>query len=461
MDCDPTMPIAGAPAEDRATVMIKPVGPACNLACHYCYYLPVQDQVYAGHVKRMSATTLESLFAGLLPRFGPDVTIAWQGGEPTMAGLPFFERAIALQQQYARPGQRIANALQTNATLLDKAWCGFLPKHDFLVGVSLDGPPRLHDHYRRDAHGKPSSDAVLRGMALLKRHQVEFNVLCVLNDVNVQHPDEVFGYLLNRGARWVQFIPAVEWRQHHGQTRPARFTPSGRAYGRFLCRVFDQWFDKHRHRISVRLFDAVLNKLVLNVMPVCILDGSCHHQLTVEHDGAVFGCDHFVEPRWQLARIGEPGWTNHLPANQAGGDVALTVEGRAPGTQASLREADTTVSTDDTTWLNRVDSPRLRTFADRKQHLPARCRSCPWLTLCYGGCPKHRPHRGDVAEPSMLCEGYRLFYAHALPRLQWLAAHLQRGVTPPPPARAARHLVHPRRDPRSDPCLRPGSAGPG
>ncbi len=435
---------SSCPTFDRTTVMIKPVGPACNLNCHYCYYLPVQDELYAGRARRMSLDTLEAIFAGLLPRFGPEVTIAWQGGEPTMAGLPFFEKALEFQRKHARPGQRIANALQTNATLLDRDWCRFFRDNAFLVGASLDGPPRLHDHYRKDTRGRASSEAVLRGLNLLKRHHVQYNVLCVLNDVNVKHPEEVLGYLLNRGARWVQFIPAIEWREHDGQPRLARFSPSPHAYGRFLCRLFDAWFDKHRHSISVRLFDTVLNKLLLNTTPLCILAESCHHQITIEHDGSVFGCDHYVQHRWQLAHVTDAGWTNTIrtptpvlsESASEGPDLGENhPQPTVPLTRNELPISGSTRATRatpvDESWCGRIDTDRLATFAARKQHLPDACHSCDWLAFCHGGCPKHRPHRGDLPEPTVLCKGYRMFFAHAMERMQWLANRIRQGVEKP------------------------------
>ncbi|MFW6059450.1 MAG: anaerobic sulfatase maturase [Phycisphaeraceae bacterium] len=382
-------------APDRTTLMIKPVGAMCNLRCTYCYYLPTLAQ-WGGHERRMSTETLETVFAGALPRWGNQVTIAWQGGEPTLAGLPFFEQALALQRRYARPGQQVANAIQTNGTLIDEQWCRFLRDNRILLGISLDGPTRFHDHYRVDVRSEPTAECVLRGLDLLREHGVEYNVLCVLNDRNVEHPEELLGFFLNRGIRWLQFIPAVEWETDEatGEPRSAPFTPTGEQYGRFLCRLFDLWFERYRASVSIRFFDAVLNKQVCNLMPFCILDGACHNQLTIEHDGSVFGCDHFVEPRWRLG------------------------------------------TADDAGWVDRLEMDRLETFAQRKRALPEQCQSCPFLRYCYGGCPKHRPHRGDVAEPTHLCAGYRMFYRHALDRLEWLAGYLRRGQQPPPPAPA-------------------------
>lgn len=417
----------------RVTVMIKPMGAVCNLDCHYCYYLPTMD-LYDGQEKRMSRTTLEEVFASVLPRFEDRVTIAWQGGEPTLAGLDFFKQAIVFQEKYRRPDQRVEHALQTNATRLDDDWCRFLREHDFLVGVSVDGPPHLHDHYRLDRRGQGSSDAVLRGLRLLQKHRVEYNILCVLNDHNVEHPDEVLGYLLNLGAQHLQFIPAIEWDETGDEPMLRPFSPRGEAYGRFMCRVFDKWFDRYRRQLSIRFFDMVLNQLVYGRTPLCIMDAACHNQLTIEHDGAVFGCDHFVERRWQLGQIGDQTWENPVAVN---GTQRVGVDTGALGrTRLSESGPCETESLNDA-WLDRVDEQRLATFADRKQHLSAECDECRWKRYCFGGCPKNRPGRGDAAAPSVLCDGYQMFFEHAMPRLEWLAGFLRRGQLPPDPETVA------------------------
>ena len=436
----------------RVTIMIKPVGALCNLDCTYCYYLPTKT-IYDDREHRMSLQTLEDIFAGILPNFADEVTIAWQGGEPTLAGFDFFKKAIEFQTRHARAGQRVRHALQTNGTLLDDDWCRFLRTHDFLIGLSVDGPPRFHDHYRITNRQAPSSDMVLRGLKLLQKHAVEYNILCVLNDHNVHHPEEILHYLLNLGTRWVQFIPAIEWEPAASVPTNGRrnvlapYSPDPEAYGRFLCRLFDMWFERYRKRVSVRIFDAVLNKLVLGEMPFCILDGSCHNQLTIEHDGAVFGCDHFIERRWQLSRIGDHNWES--PINLDGTEnVGLTIHGDGYRKNATLPGRDIEGAADlteryagadradresDETWFARVDSQRLATFARRKQHLPEKCRQCRWKPYCHGGCPKHRPNGGEVPEPTILCEAYIRFYEHAMPRLEWLAGFLRRGEQPPDP----------------------------
>ena len=445
----------------RATVMIKPVGALCNLDCTYCYYLPTKE-VFGGRERRMSLSTLESVFAGLLPHFDDTVNVVWQGGEPTLAGLEFFRKGIEYVQRHARPGQQVAFALQTNCTLLDDDWCRYLRQYKYLVGASVDGPPEMHDHYRLTNRGAGSSGKVLRGINRLREHGVEYNLLCVLNDRNVHYPDEVWKYLMTLGTPWLQFIPAIEWERD--PSRPGRnvlapYSPDPVAYGRFLCSVFDRWFERHRDRVSVRIFDAILHKLVLDVTPFCILDGSCHNQLTVEHDGSVFGCDHFIERRWQLADLGDPDWTNDT---DIGGDrhVGLTFHGSGMSKREThdgrhIDDASHVASADRTgdrigdgagdgagdggrpeaDWLRRVDERRLGSFAERKQRLPASCVSCAYKPYCHGGCPKHRELGGDVPEATVLCEAYQMFFKHAMPRMNWLASFLKRGEQPPPPRR--------------------------
>jgi uncharacterized protein len=432
------------------TLMIKPVGALCNLDCEYCYYLPTKS-VYDGHEHKMRLDVLESIFAGYLPLAADEVTICWQGGEPTLAGLKFFEKAIEFQHKHKREGQRVWNALQTNGTLLDDEWCKLLRENKFLVGISVDGPPHFHDHYRVTNKGEGSHDQVMRGLRLLQKYDVEYNILCVLNQRNVGHPDEVFNYLLNLGSRWLQFIPEVVFEKdpETGDNVLADHCPGPLDYGKFMTRVFDLWFERSRQRVSVRMFDAVLNKLVLGQMPLCILDGNCSGQMTIEHNGDVYGCDHFVERRWQLAQIGEEDWTNAFNADGTE-NVGLTIHGGgyAPNDAHAGKDIATADDVDsrygqqtatmviddlDTAWFNRADASRLTTFSQRKQQngLPEKCQTCDYQPFCYGGCPEHRPHGGDRIEATILCEGYIYFYNRCMERLEWLAGYLKMGQQPP------------------------------
>ncbi|MEO1235727.1 MAG: radical SAM protein [Planctomycetota bacterium] len=410
--------------------MLKPVGASCNLRCDYCYYLPVAEG-YDAPAKRMSMQVLESVLAGYLPGAGEQVTLAWQGGEPTLAGLGWFEHMTTLVEKHRRPTQTVAHCLQTNGTLLDDAWGAFLREHRVLVGLSLDGLAADHDHYRKDPAGRGSHSRVMDGLGVLRRHGVEHNVLVVLNDRNVGRPRAVWERLMGLGVDWVQFIPAVEWVKPQDESdrgdpdawTTAPFSPTGAAYGRFLCDVFDRWFEKSRHRVSVRMFDAVLGVLVNGQAGECTYAPTCASQLTIEHDGSVYGCDHFVQPEWKLGRVGG-GWG-------CGGEAAaeLTVEGRSVAGEGSGGL--------DSDWMGRLDGSRFARFGARKGDLPSPCRVCEFRGWCRGGCPKHRTARGDLPGPNVLCDGYRAFYQHAGPRLGWLASYLKRGETPPREAPAS------------------------
>ncbi len=445
-----------------ATLMIKPVGATCNLRCEYCYYLPVQDELYGGRCKRMGTDTLEAVFAAWLPRAEDQVTISWQGGEPTLAGLDFFREAMRLVDRHRRAGQTVNHALQTNGTRLDDDWCAFFCQHAFLIGISIDGEPGQHDHYRLDPAGRGTYDRVRRGLELLRQHGVEHNLLCVLNDQNLRAPLRLYRRLRDlsgNGSRWLQFIPGIEWvdqatgEPHDGTPGSdggkstgtpvlAPFSPDREAYGEFLCTVFDEWFAHDRHEVSIRLFDNVLSVMLGRPAVECTHGPACHTQVTVEHNGDVFGCDHYVQRRWQLGKTGQtrasgsPGLNTSL--------IPLTVRDTDTSDAAAKSVA---VSPD---WFDTLDQPKMQRFADRKLDLPEPCEACEYRRFCHGGCPKHRPHRGELPEASVLCGGYRRFFAHSMERFEWLAEFLRRGELPPPPGRAGgQRSAKPRTRPRS------------
>ncbi|MCU0610845.1 MAG: SPASM domain-containing protein [Candidatus Eisenbacteria bacterium] len=368
------------------TIMIKPVGARCTGTCAYCYYGPGEQS--GGTGETMEFNVLESVFAGYLPRAPGCVTIAWQGGEPTLAGLPFFRRAVQAAARHARPGQTVTHTLQTNGTLLNEAWCRFLRDNRFLVGLSIDGPRHLHDSYRTLRSGGSSHEAAASAFRSLRDHGVACNVLSVIHDGNVHAPDEVLGHLLDLGARWLQFIPVIEWTpdEGSGSKRPASWCPDPLAYGRFLCRILDLWLARHRDSVSERAIDALIYRMTTGVESLCTAASLCARQLTVESDGSVYACDHFVTPEWRLGRI-------------CGNGPSLDRE-----------------------WPAGVDGAALARFVLRKRDLAEGCRGCEWRTFCGGGCPKHRPAEGL---PSVLCPGYRLWFAHAVPRLEPLAREMR------------------------------------
>ncbi len=358
------------------SLLVKPVACDCNLRCRYCFYLPTEAYFGRG-AHRMSDAVLERMIAGYLRTPQPHWTIGWQGGEPTLASVDFFRRAVAWMRQYAPPGATVANALQTNGTLLDDEWGAFLASHRFLVGLSIDGPPELHDANRVTATGAGSHEAVLRGMDVLRRNRVEFNVLTLVNSLNVRHPLEVYRYLRDElQVLFHQYIECVEY-EPDGTLRP--FAVGGREWGEFLCTIFDEWYAHDVRKVSVRLFDSILHRILYGVPNTCAMGRRCGTYLVVEHDGGVYPCDFFVRPEWRLGRIGD-------------------------------RE------------MGRFfEHPVLRALARRKEKTPAECRSCRWFRFCAGDCVKNR----NTENRSALCSGWKMFYEHACDRLEALAETLK------------------------------------
>lgn len=369
-------------------VMAKPTGAVCNLDCAYCFYL-TKKQLYPGSGFRMSDEVLEQYVVQLLDahRDQPETVLAFQGGEPTMMGLDFFRRVVDLERQHARPGQVVRNTLQTNATLLDDDWAEFLREHDFLVGVSVDGPRELHDTYRVDRGGKPTFDRVVAGLAALQRHGVEWNALVTVNRANQDHGAGVYRFLRDElDARFVQLIPIVD--RHDGELLPHSVEPA--AYGDFLCEVFDEWVRHDVGTVFVQAFDTALaHWLGLEGMGVCVHERTCGSSVALEHTGDVYSCDHYVDPEHLLGTLGE---------------------GR--------------------TLLELVESPQQRTFGSAKlETLPAQCRSCRVRFACNGGCPKDRFATTLDGEPGLnhLCAGYRRFFEHVDRPMRFMAERVRSG----------------------------------
>ncbi len=387
-------------------VMTKPTGPLCNLNCDYCFYLEKQGFFPRGHAFRMSDAVLERYirdYIGSQPT--PEVTFAWQGGEPTLLGLPFFEKVIELQKRHA-DGRRIDNTLQTNGTFLDDAWGEFLHRNGFLVGISIDGPPHLHDTYRRDRKGGPSSAEVLRGLEILKKHRVEFNTLTVVNRQNARWPLVVYRYLKKIGSRYMQFIPAVERAGEEsgslaGPPDPetageevARVTPwSVRPvdYGSFLVSIFREWVRRDVGSVFVQSFDVALAAWVGAPPGVCVAAPNCGKGLAMESNGDVYSCDHYVYPEYRLGNIAE------TPIAELAASAFQEKFGR-----------------------------------DKSETLPRYCRECRYRFACNGGCPKYRFLETPDGEPGLnyLCAGYRRFFRAVEPSMKKMAGLLDAGRAP-------------------------------
>ena len=360
------------------TSMVKPVGSLCNMRCKYCYYLD-KAALYNNHQPQMSDELLENYIrANIEGNNSPVIAFAWHGGEPLLAGKEFFRKAVALQQKYAE-GRTVENSIQTNGLLVDDEWCAIFRDNNFLVGVSIDGPESIHDAHRVDAGGQPTFARVMRGIEKLYRNRVEYNTLTTINIHSEGRGAEVYNFL--RGISvFMQFLPVAELlcdgRIQSPEAQKADIAPwsvSARGFGEFMCDIFDIWVKKDVGRRYVQLFDATL-ALMVGVQPsVCSLCETCGSGLTVEHNGDVYCCDHFVYPEYKIGNI----HTDRL---------------------ADLAYCD-----------------RQFEFGVAKRALlPRECRHCKFYNLCHGECPKHRfidDNRGEYGK-NYLCEGYKLFYEH-------------------------------------------------
>ena len=378
-------------------VMTKPIGPLCNLDCKYCFYLEKEKLFPANENFKMSDEVLETYIRQYIEQQDvPAISFAWQGGEPTLLGVSFFRKVVALQKKYAA-GKAVSNAFQTNGTLLDDEWGAFFAENHFLVGLSLDGPAKLHDAYRVDKKGGATYERVIAGLRLLKKHRVEFNTLTVVNRLNSQKPLEVYRFLRDIGSGFIQFIPLVERladseakklgldlatppRSDQETRMPVTdWSVEPKQYGEFLGRTY------------VQIFDVTLGNTLGQGGGLCIFSEKCGTALALEHNGDVFSCDHYVYPQYQLGNI----------LNQSLGQM--------------------------------VGSDAQRQFGQAKSTtLPRYCRECDVRHLCHGECPKHRFIRTPDGENGLnyLCRAYKRFFTHTAPAMRHMGQLLDQGRAP-------------------------------
>ena len=385
----------------RYHVMIKPTGAQCNLDCSYCFYLHKQDMLQQPKVPRMSESMLELHIKQYIEaQTGNEVVFSWQGGEPTLMGLEFFQRVVELQKKYAKPHQRIENDLQTNGTLLDEDWCAFLKQHDFLVGLSIDGPAELHDIHRYNKGGKPTHAKVMQAAALLRQYQVPFNALCVVNRDNAKRPLDVYRFIRDQvQPRMIQLIPGMESAQFQ-QTAPGHWNPqdlpklgssaaqpgssdsvvtdwsiAADDWGIFLSTVWKEWLQQDFGQVFIDQFENMVSMMFGYGAQKCVSGQICGKSLAVEHNGDLFSCDHFVYPEYKLGNIHE------------------------------IHQGDL------------VFSERQKKFAYAKsKSLPEYCQKCPYLQYCWGDCPKDRFLKTPDGEAGLhyLCSGLKRFFHTAL-----------------------------------------------
>ena len=364
------------------TLLIKPSGSNCNVDCTYCFYKNRSDEVGKGR-QRMSDKVLEKLVKDYLALRFDNSAFVWQGGEPTLMGLDFYKKTVELQKKYGRPGQVVTNSLQTNGILLDDDWCRFLSENNFLVGVSVDGPKEYHDHYRLDFKGLGTFDRVIAAIKRCKESGVEFNTLTLLNDVNIEHPDELFDFFIENEIVYPQFIPCVEIDPAGGRVKDYSIT--AQQYGEFLCRLFDRWYEYGPEKISIRDFDSIINYCLSGEHTICTFSKQCAGYIVIEHTGDAYCCDFFVEPQWHLGSI-----------------------------------MDTPIE-------KLAASSKKRAFSRLKQNLCNNCLICRHLAVCRGGCMKDRVplDKENFGTESYFCQGYKKFFDHTMPRFMLLAANFK------------------------------------
>jgi uncharacterized protein len=356
-------------------LLAKPTGAICNLRCQYCFFLE-KEKLYPGSKFSMTDRVLQTYIRQLIEAHRTqEINVAWQGGEPTLMGLEFFKRSIRYEKKFARPGNTFLNTIQTNGTLLNDEWAAFFKKNNFLVGISIDGPPDIHDRYRRDRGGAPTFDRVRRGLSYLQKHNVDWNALTTIHRGSAGRGAEVYRFLRDEcKAEFIQFIPIVEKDNREGKGPLVSDRSIGaEEFGQFLIDVFEEWLKSDVARVYVQMLDVALANWYGEPPLVCVFSERCGTALALEHNGDVYSCDHFVEPAYRLGNI----QAQHL------------IELVACDRQAAFGR-------------------------DKYEKLPDYCRNCEVLFACHGGCPKDRFELTPDGQPGLnyLCRGYKLFFKH-------------------------------------------------
>ncbi len=368
------------------SLLIKPASAVCNLDCSYCFYLDREADPYkALPARRMAIETLERLVDTYLFYSYPNATFAFQGGEPTLAGLDFFEKLVEFQKRYGRDGHNISNALQTNAILLDDDWAQLFREYNWLLGVSLDGPEEINDTYRFNKAGRGTWKQVMRGVECLQKNKVDFNILCVLSQANVEKPRELYKFYKSIGVDNIQFIPLAEF---DGEGNRLPFTITAEQYGHFLVEMFDLWWPDRR-KMRIRFFDNIAEAVAGMKPGSCTMHETCDSYVVVEYNGDIYPCDFFVESGWKIGNIGLDSWS----------EVARRT--------------------------------RRYSFAQKKTLAHPECQICEWQSICHGGCPKfrHGPHR-QFEDLDYFCQAYKMIYAKSVGPLRKEVEKLLGHATP-------------------------------
>lgn len=389
---------------DAFSIMAKPIGPKCNLNCTYCYYLEKKELYPDTSNFKMSDEILGLFIKNYIQeQKATTIVFTWQGGEPTLLGVDYFRKAIAFQKKYTG-SKTIENSFQTNGSLITNEWCEFFVENNFLIGVSIDGPEDLHNHYRKFASGKPSFKDVMKGIELLKKHKVELNTLSVVNNYNAQHPIEVYNFLKKIGSTYLQFIPIVERRaldennvlklvnpEYDGEAEVTEWSVKPKEYGVFLNAIFDEWVRNDVGKYYVQIFDVTLGNWYGDPPGLCVFAETCGMAAVMEHNGDVYSCDHFVYDEHYIGNIAEQSLGDMLKSNK-----------------------------------------QFKFGLDKRDKLPIYCKRCEFRFACHGECPKHRFMTAPNGEKGLnyLCEAYKMFFGHVKPYMNFMMKELNNKRAP-------------------------------
>lgn len=361
---------------DDFSLLVKPASADCNLKCTYCFYLDKKKLYPQDKKHRMSEDTLKRTLRNYFSTAQKSYSLTWQGGEPALMGTEFFQLVTDLQKKVARKGSRIINCIQTNATMVTPEMADHMARYRFLAGCSIDGSSAMHDVFRKTSLGRPTHKDVVRGIKIFTEHGVPVNAVCLVSSANVNHPQEVYDYLVSLGFMHIQFIPCLQ--QGYGEKK---LDPgiSARQWGEFLVYIFEKWFAKDMDRVSIRNFESFLAQLAMGKATECRMADRCDQYLVVEYNGDVYPCDFFVEPGYRLGNVHEN----------------------------SFEEI--------------IDSSRYKEFSRQKSDWNPECSHCSYLQLCKGDCPGFRT-KND--KKSVLCEGWKFFFHKTFSRFVNIARTL-------------------------------------
>ena len=373
---------------DDFQIFVKPVGAACNLGCTYCYYLCKKDIYDGSGSLRMSDDILEKYIKQHIEASSEEtVFFSWHGGEPLLAGIDFYRKAVSIQQKYLPPGRYALNGIQTNGTLLNDEWCRFLKSENFIIGISIDGPPDLHNKHRITQAGDPTSERVLKGYELLNKYKITYEILCVVNSDNSLHPLEVYNYFRQLGAVYISFLPLVE-RDVSKAAGVSNSSVKPDEFGRFLSVIFDEWINHDIGKIKIQIFEEALRPAFNQEHTLCIFKVDCGGVPVIEHNGDFYACDHYVDKEHLAGNI------NDVPLSRLLGSDSQKAFGKA-----------------------------------KSNTMPRYCLECDVLEMCNGECPKNRFITTPEGEPGLnyLCAGYKVFFNHCKPFVEvlrqiWLQA---------------------------------------